>query len=61
MRHGTNKIRSKLLIYLVMGVLASGKTTIGMKLAEKLKCGFFDADDYHSYQNRQKMAVADLL
>jgi gluconokinase len=49
------------LVYLIMGVLASGKTTIGMKLAERLKCGFFDADDYHSYQNRQKMAAGSPL
>jgi gluconokinase len=39
----------------VMGVAGSGKTTIGMRLAEKLHCGFFDGDDYHPAASVEKM------
>jgi len=36
-------------------VTASGKTTIGQKLAQRLEWIFADADDYHSPENRAKM------
>ena len=39
-----------------MGVLGSGKTIVGQKLAEKLDCGFYDGDDYHPPKNREKMS-----
>lgn len=39
----------------IMGVAGSGKTTIGSKLAERSGIPFFDADDFHSDANRQKM------
>jgi gluconokinase len=38
-----------------MGVLGSGKTTIGKKLAEKLGCEFHDGEDYYSKESRQKI------
>src|SRR5271157_4004793 len=43
------------MIYLLMGVLGSGKTTIGKKLAKRLNCVFRDGDDYHSKSSREKM------
>ena len=43
-----------LLIY-IMGVSGSGKTTIGKKLAARTNLPFFDADDFHSEANKQKM------
>lgn len=41
----------------VMGVSASGKTTLGNALASKLGARFTDADDLHPVANRQKMAA----
>jgi gluconokinase len=38
-----------------MGVTGSGKTTVGVRLAEKLHCGFFDGDDYHLATSVEKM------
>lgn len=40
---------------IVMGVSGSGKSTIGKLLAEELDIPFYDADDFHSDQNRMKM------
>lgn len=39
-----------------MGVAGSGKTTIGILLAEKLGWQFADADNFHSEQNKAKIA-----
>jgi gluconokinase len=44
------------MVYIIMGVMGSGKTTIGQLLAEHMHCTFRDADDYHSPSNRGKMA-----
>ena len=41
---------------IVMGVTGSGKSTIGRLLAERMGLLFRDADDYHSPENRAKMA-----
>lgn len=41
----------------VMGVSGSGKTTIGKLLAKRLDAVFADADDYHSNENKAKMAA----
>ncbi|NJN43796.1 MAG: gluconokinase, partial [Anaerolineae bacterium] len=30
-----------------MGVSGCGKTTIGQALASRLKCPFYDGDDFH--------------
>ncbi|XP_031214932.1 probable gluconokinase isoform X2 [Mastomys coucha] len=42
-------------VLLVMGVSGSGKSTVGALLASKLGWKFYDADDYHSEENRLKM------
>ena len=43
-------------VYIVMGVSGCGKTTIGMALATKLGCPFYDGDDFHPPENVAKMA-----
>ncbi|XP_060236563.1 probable gluconokinase isoform X5 [Meriones unguiculatus] len=42
-------------VLLVMGVSGCGKSTVGELLASKLGWKFYDADDYHSAENRTKM------
>ena len=49
-------LRSALCI-LIMGVAGSGKTTIGVKLAQSLGWKFRDADDFHPPENVAKMAA----
>lgn len=41
----------------MMGVAGVGKTTIGRLVAADLGLPFYDADDFHSEANRQKMAA----
>jgi gluconokinase len=43
------------MIVILMGVAGSGKTTIGRLLAEALEWNFFDADDFHSQENVERM------
>jgi len=40
-----------------MGVSGSGKTFVGMAIAEALKIPFFDGDDLHSPEARAKMTA----
>ena len=42
-------------IVILMGVAGSGKTTIGILLAQSLGWRFLDADDFHSPSNIEKM------
>jgi len=42
---------------LIMGVTASGKTTVGRRLASALGWAFVDADDFHSPENVRKMRL----
>lgn len=44
------------MIYVVMGVSGSGKSTIGKMLAQELLIPFKDADDYHPSKNIEKMS-----
>jgi gluconokinase len=41
---------------IVMGVAASGKTTVGELLAKRLGWNFYDADAFHPAENVAKMA-----
>jgi gluconokinase len=43
------------MILIAMGVSGCGKSTIGELLAERLSCGFLDADTFHSQANKDKM------
>ncbi|MGA2375436.1 MAG: gluconokinase [Candidatus Sulfotelmatobacter sp.] len=45
------------MIAVLMGVSGVGKTTIGRLLAARTRWNFEDADDYHSQENRRKMAA----
>jgi len=49
------------MIFVVLGVSGSGKSTVGAKLAERLDVPFFDADDFHSPENVAKMAGGTAL
>ena len=42
-------------IIYIMGVSGAGKTTIGQLLSSKIGIPFFDADDFHSPSNKEKM------
>lgn len=41
----------------IAGVSGSGKSTIGRLVADKLGCGFADADDFHPPENIAKMSA----
>jgi gluconokinase len=43
------------MIVIVMGVVGSGKTTVGLLLASELGWKFADADDFHSPANIEKI------
>lgn len=43
-------------VIVMMGVSGSGKTAVGQALAHRLKCPFFDGDDFHPPENVAKMA-----
>ncbi|WP_405671253.1 MULTISPECIES: gluconokinase [unclassified Streptomyces] len=44
-------------VVVVMGVSGSGKSTVGLLLAERLMVPFLEADDVHPAANRAKMAA----
>jgi len=48
-------------VFVIMGPSGCGKTTIGNKLAEKCSIPFFDADDFHSQRNIEKMSRGEAL
>jgi gluconokinase len=43
------------MVIILMGVTASGKTTVGRLLASVLGYHFYDADDFHPHSNIDKM------
>lgn len=45
------------MIIILMGVSGSGKSVIGEKLAEELGWNYYDGDDYHSKENKEKMGA----
>ena len=49
------------MIYVVMGVCGCGKSTIGEILAQQLNISFYDADDFHTDLNKNKMANGNPL
>ena len=44
------------MIIVLMGVAGSGKTTVGTRLAETMKCAFLEGDSLHSKDNIDKMS-----
>ena len=53
----TDTIPGEPLRLIVMGVAGSGKTTIGLRLAEVLDVEYVEADDAHPATNVEKMAA----
>ncbi|MBY0546603.1 MAG: gluconokinase [Candidatus Obscuribacterales bacterium] len=49
------------MIVVITGVSGSGKSSVGRKLAERLGCRFYDADDFHSQSNIDKMTRGEAL
>lgn len=49
------------MVVLLMGVTGSGKTTVGLALAQSLGWQFVDADDFHSPANIAKMRAGIAL
>lgn len=49
------------MVVVLTGVSGTGKTTIGRILAERLRCRFLDADDYHPAANVAKMSAGIAL
>jgi carbohydrate kinase (thermoresistant glucokinase family) len=49
------------MLIVVMGVTGAGKSTLGKRLADRLKLPFFDADDFHPAANKLKMAADEPL
>ncbi|XP_041855084.1 probable gluconokinase isoform X2 [Melanotaenia boesemani] len=49
------------MIYIIMGVSGSGKSSLGMFLSEKLGWPFHEGDNYHPWENIQKMAHGEPL
>ena len=48
-------------VFIIMGVSATGKTTLGKALAEATEGSFFDGDDFHPESNREKMSSGQPL
>lgn len=53
---GDDRSAPSFFIIIVMGVSGSGKTTVGRLLAEQIGWHFADADDFHSEDNRDRLA-----
>ncbi|XP_028313752.1 probable gluconokinase [Gouania willdenowi] len=49
------------MIYILMGVSGSGKSSLGAFLSEKLGWPLHEGDDYHTQENIQKMSRGDAL
>jgi carbohydrate kinase (thermoresistant glucokinase family) len=49
------------MVIILMGVSGCGKTTVGKRLANKLDLPFYDADDFHPFENIEKMKSGEPL
>jgi carbohydrate kinase (thermoresistant glucokinase family) len=58
---GATASKGESLIVVVIGVSASGKSTLGEALAEQLDCEFQDGDDLHPAANVRKMRAGEPL
>lgn len=54
-------MKSKVQHYIIAGVSGSGKTTVGQLLSIKLAIPFYDADDFHTKANMEKMKAGKPL
>jgi gluconokinase len=53
--------KSEGLVVILMGVTGAGKTTVGELLARTLGWTFYDADDFHSPENKARMRAGEAL
>ncbi|XP_037536283.1 probable gluconokinase [Nematolebias whitei] len=49
------------MIYIIMGVSGSGKTSLGTFLSEKLGWPFYEGDNFHPQENIEKMSRGEPL
>ena len=49
------------IVLILMGPMGSGKTTIGKMLSRRLGWPFYDADDFHTIENIEKMRAGKPL
>jgi carbohydrate kinase (thermoresistant glucokinase family) len=49
------------MLYLIMGVSGSGKSSVGVNLAKTRSIPFYDADDFHNDLNIEKMKQGQSL
>ena len=49
------------MVYVIMGVSGCGKSTVGRGLAKQLGVNFYDGDDFHPIENKDKMANGKAL
>jgi gluconokinase len=54
-------MKGDVMVVIVMGVTAAGKTTVGRALAAALGWEFHDGDDLHSEENKRKMHLGIAL
>src|SRR5688500_6248041 len=54
-------MKAELSVVYIMGVSGSGKSTIGHKLSVATGIPFFDADDFHPPENKEKMKAGQPL
>lgn len=52
---------NKGIIFYIMGVSGTGKSTVGTMLSKELQIPFFDGDDFHPKANIDKMAAGQPL
>lgn len=52
---------SKGVVFYVMGVSGTGKSTVGKLLSNEFNIPFYDGDDYHPQANIDKMAAGNAL
>ncbi len=50
-------MKQKNAVCILMGPMGCGKTTIGLLLSEALGCPFYDGDDFHPDENKEKMSA----
>jgi len=49
--------RKSPLLFVVMGISGSGKTSVGREVAKRYQLAFFEGDDYHPRENIEKMSA----
>jgi gluconokinase len=53
--------RKSPLLFVVMGVSGSGKTSVGREVAQRFQLAFLEGDDYHPRENIEKMSAGIAL